>query len=148
MLTFGAMFLASPVQWWSGRSQVRVRTYLGIVFFLLAVSNGAMFLWQEGASQLLSRPLVVAGLVSVVVAAPLFVTSSRASQRLLGLRRWRLLHKLTYVVAAGLLAHAALIPDFGPGTRLILFGFAARLPPMRRRIITRRKVMTPGVITF
>ena len=30
-------------QWLTDRSQVRVRKYLGIVFFLLALTNGVMF---------------------------------------------------------------------------------------------------------
>ena len=35
MITFGAMFLCSPVQWLTGRSQVRVRKYLGTVLITL-----------------------------------------------------------------------------------------------------------------
>ena len=137
MLTFGALFLCSPVQWLTGRSQVRVRKYFGIVFFLLALSNGAMFLWQEGVGHLFAQPLVIAGLVALVLATPLFLTSSRASQRLLGMRRWRLLHKLTYVIAAALLVHVALIPDFGPGALMIVLGFVARVPAVRRRLESR-----------
>lgn len=139
MLVFGAMFLASPVQWSTGRSQVRVRKYLGIVFYLLALSNGAMFLWEEGAGQLFSRPLVIVGLVSVLIATPLFMTSSRASQRLLGMRRWRVLHKLTYLVAIGLVVHVLMIPDPGPGTLMIIAGFVLRVPPIKHSLIARQK---------
>ena len=138
MLTFGAMFLASPVQWWTGRSQVRVRKFLGIVFFLLAFSNGAMFVWEEGLGEFASQALVVAGLLALAVASPLFLTSSRASQRVLGMRRWRLLHKLTYLVAVLLLVHVALVPDFGPGALLIVLGFVARIPAVRRRLQRRQ----------
>lgn len=134
MIVFGAMFLATPVQRWTGRSQVRVRKYLGIVFFLLAFSNGAMFVWEAGIAQALSRPLLIAGTIALVLAMPLFATSSRASQRMLGMRRWRLLHRLTYVVAAALLAHVLLARDFGPGGLLILLGFAARTPPVQARL--------------
>jgi len=137
MITFGAMFLASPIQWLTGRSQVRVRKYLGIVFFLLALSNGAMFLLESGLAAVLSAPFIIAGTVAVVLAAPLFLTSSRRSQRALGMRRWRLLHKLTYGVAAALLIHVILMGEIGPGAVLITLGFIARLPAVRRRLTAR-----------
>lgn len=137
MITFGAMFLASPIQWFTGRSQVRVRKYLGIVFFLLALSNGAMFVLESGLAAVLSAPFLIAGTVAVLLAAPLFLTSSRRSQRALGMRRWRLLHKLTYGVAAALLLHVVLMGEIGPGAVLIALGFIGRLPAIRRRLTAR-----------
>lgn len=142
MITFGAMFLASPVQWFTGRSQVRVRKYLGIVFFLLALSNGAMFVLETGPGAILSAPFLIAGTLAFGLAVPLFLTSSRWSQRTLGMTRWRQLHKLTYVIAAGLLAHVILIGDIGPGAVMIALGFIARIPSVRRWITnhaTKRK---------
>ena len=136
-MSFGAMFLASPVQWWTGRSQVRVRKYLGIVFFLLALSNGLMFAIESGVGAALSAPFLVAGTIALALAAPLFVTSNRWSQRTLGMRRWRLLHKATYVIAAALMVHVLLIGDVGPGFVLIALGFAARIPAVRRWIQQR-----------
>lgn len=133
-ITFGAMFLASPVQWLTGRSQVRVRKYLGIVFFLLALSNGAMFVLETGLAATLGSPFLIAGTIAVALAAPLFLTSSRRSQRMMGMKKWRLLHKLTYLVAAGLLAHVLLIPELGPGAIMITLGFISRIPPVRRWI--------------
>lgn len=142
MITFGAMFLASPIQWFTGRSQVRVRKYLGIVFFLLALSNGAMFVLEMGLGAILGAPFLIAGTIAFAVAVPLFLTSSRWSQRTLGMKRWRLLHKLTYVIAAGLLGHVILIGDIGPGAAMIALGFIARIPSIRRWIAnhaTKRK---------
>ena len=137
MLTFAAMFLASPVQWVTGRTQVRVRKYLGVVFFLLALSNGAMFVIERGLTAALGAPFLVAGTLALTLATPLFLTSSHRSQRLLGLRRWRLLHRLTYVIAAALLGHVILIGDVGPGAVLITLGFVARIPAVRRWLATR-----------
>lgn len=134
MITFGAMFLASPVQWRNGRSQIRVRKYLGIVFFLLAVNNLAMFLIETGNRSVFAEPFLIAGTVAVALAAPLFLTSSRFAQRVLGMRKWRLLHKATYVVAAALLLHVTLVPEGGPGTIMIALGFIARIPAVRRRL--------------
>ncbi len=137
MITFGALFLASPIQWLTGRSQVRVRKYLGIVFFLLALSNGAMFVLESGLAAVLSAPFLIAGTIALALALPLFLTSSRRSQRALGMRRWRILHKLTYVVAAALLAHVVLMGEIGLGSVLIALGFVGRIPAVRRWITDR-----------
>lgn len=138
MITFGAMFVASPVQWLTGRSQVRVRKYLGITFFLLALSNAAMFALETGVAAALSSPFLIAGTVALALAFPLFLTSSRRSQRAMGMESWRLLHKATYIVAAALLAHVILIGDIGPGAVLIALGFIGRVPAVRRWISARR----------
>lgn len=134
MITFGAMFLASPVQWFTGRSQVRVRKYLAIVFFLLALSNGAMFILESGLVAAFSSPFLIAGTLALLVATPLFLTSSRWSQRRLGMTNWRNLHKATYFVAAALLGHVILIGDIGPGAIFIALGFVARIPAARRAL--------------
>ena len=76
-IMFGAMFLASPVQWLTGRSQVRVRKYLGIVFFLLALSNFAMFVVEQGLAASIGAPFLIAGLVALGLSAPLFLEVNR-----------------------------------------------------------------------
>ncbi len=137
MVTFRAMFLASPIQWFTGRSQIRVRKYLGIVFYLLALSNGFMFAIERSASAMLDEPLLVAGTAALALAAPLFLTSNRFSQRRMGMGNWRALHRLTYVVAVALLAHVILVGDLGLGSALITLGFIARIPQVRRRLEAR-----------
>lgn len=134
MITFGAMFLASPVQWLTGRSQVRVRKYLGVTFFLLALSNGAMFAIESGVTAMLGAPFLIAGTIALVAALPLFLTSSRRAQRNLGMRNWRNLHKITYLIAAALVAHILLMGEIGPGFVLIALGFVTRTPAIKRRI--------------
>jgi sulfoxide reductase heme-binding subunit YedZ len=140
MITFGAMFVASPIQWLTGRSQVRVRKYLGIVFFLLALSNGAMFALETGLAAALSAPFLIAGTAALALAVPLFLTSSRRSQRAMGMRRWRAVHKLTYLVAGALLAHVILLGDIGPGAVLITMGFVGRIPVVRRWLTRRAEL--------
>ena len=142
MITFGAMFLASPVQAFTGHSQIRVRKYLGIVFFLLALTNGAMFALESGFAAALSAPFLIAGTAALALALPLFLTSSRWSQRAMGMKRWRLLHRLTYLVALALMAHTLLMGEIGPGFVLIALGFITRLPGVKRwftSAATRRK---------
>ena len=134
MVTFGAMLLASPIQWFTGRSQVRVRQYLGITFFLLALSNGAMFAIESGVAAMLSSPLLIAGTIALVAALALFLTSNRWVQRTMGMRNWRNLHKVTYLIAAALMAHVLLIGDIGPGFVLITLGLMTRILAIKRRI--------------
>ncbi|MEM8706118.1 MAG: ferric reductase-like transmembrane domain-containing protein [Actinomycetota bacterium] len=134
MFTFAAMLLASPVQWLTGRTQVRVRKYLGIVFFLLGLANGAMFAIESGIGAALSEPFLIAGTLALAFAAPLFVTSSRRSQRAMGFKRWQLLHKATYLVAIALVAHVLLIGEVGISPVLIMLALALRVPPIRREL--------------
>ncbi len=134
-LTFAAMLLASPVQWITGRSQVRVRKWLGILFFALAVSNGAMFVVESGFLAAFGAPFLVAGTIALLLSVPLFATSTRWSQRALGRRRWKALHRLTYVVAVALVAHLVLAGEPDIGATLIVVALALRLPPIRRRLL-------------
>ena len=144
MITFGALLLASPVQWLTGRSQIRVRKYLGIVFFLLAITNGAMFVFEAGLAAAFGAPFLIAGTVALALALPLFLTSSRWSQRTMGMRRWRLLHRLTYVIAVALMAHALLMGEIGPGFVLITSALIARIPAVKRRLTrSSRSVVDP-----
>lgn len=145
MITFGAMFIASPVQWLTGRSQVRVRKYLGIVFFLLAQSNAAMFVLETGVAAALSAPFLIAGTIAFALAVPLFLTSSRRSQRTLGMKRWRALHRLTYIIAIALLGHVVLIGDVGPGAVLITLGFIGRIPAVRQWLTNRAAQRRPAL---
>ncbi|MEM9522245.1 MAG: hypothetical protein AAGA37_23260 [Actinomycetota bacterium] len=142
MFTFGAMLLASPIQWLTGRTQVRVRKYVGIVFFLLALSNGAMFAIESGVAASFSAPFLIAGSLALLVSAPLFLTSSRRSQRAMGMRHWRMLHRATYVVGVALLSHVILIPgesEIGISAMLIALGLVLRVPPIARLLQRRQE---------
>lgn len=114
-----------------------------------------MFVLDEGIGRSFSQPLLVAGSLAVLTALPLFLTSTRRAQRSLGMRRWRLLHRLTYVVAAALVAHVILVGDIGLGAVLIGLGAVARIPAVRSWIEQRgsrdrhrtreRRLASPGV---
>lgn len=71
---------------------------------------------------------------------PLVAASAR-------MRRRRLLHRATDVVAAALMAHVLLIGDVGLGFALIALGFVARIPAVRRwmqRRSDRRRLGQPA----
>jgi sulfoxide reductase heme-binding subunit YedZ len=57
------------------------------------------FDWKEIGMDILRRPYVTAGFLSFALMVPLAVTSTNAMMRRLGGRRWKTLHRLTYLVA-------------------------------------------------
>ncbi|MEM7337741.1 MAG: ferric reductase-like transmembrane domain-containing protein [Actinomycetota bacterium] len=142
-IIFGAMFLASPVQWITGRSQVRVRRYLGLMFFVLGLLNGLMFVIETGIGAAFSQPFLIAGSIALLASVPLALTSPTWMQRAMGMRRWQLLHKLTYLVAAALMLHVLFIGEVGVGFFMIAAGFIARIPAVRRRLTRRSRPSLP-----
>lgn len=64
----------------------------------------------------LHRPYIIAGDVSLLLALPLALTSTDRMMRALG-RRWKVLHRLVYLVAIAAVLHYALLLkiDFRPG---------------------------------
>jgi len=57
------------------------------------------------AEDIAEHKFVLAGFSSFVLLVPLAVTSTNAMQRRLGGRRWKRLHRLVYVAAAGAVLH-------------------------------------------
>lgn len=128
MAVFAAMLWCTPVQWFLSRTQVPVRKMLGILFSGYAVSNFVMFVLERGLAASLSAPFLVAGMVALVAAIPLLLTSGRWAQRKMGIRRWRNLHKLTYLIAFALVLHVALAGEFTVSGVLIIAALVARIP--------------------
>ncbi len=86
----------------------RYRRSLGLCAFLYGCLHGLAYLvfdqffaWGAVTEDLLRRPALTAGLGTLLVLTPLAATSFRGTVRLLGLQRWRKLHRLAYL-AAGL----------------------------------------------
>ena len=130
MFVFAAMLWCSPVQWLVGRTQVPVRKALGILFSGYAVANFAMFVVERGLAASLSAPFLIAGTIAMVAAIPLLLTSGRWAQRTMGMRNWRRLHKLTYLIAAALVLHVALVGEIGISGVLVAAGLVTRIPPV------------------
>ena len=93
-------------------SLIRVRRMLGLFAFFYA---GLHFLTYAGVDQsfdlsailadVVKRPYITVGFTCLVLLIPLAVTSTNAMQRWLGGRRWQLLHRLVYLIAAGGVLH-------------------------------------------
>lgn len=134
MFVFAAMLWCTPVQWLVKRTQVPVRKMLGILFGGYAIANFAMFVIDEGLLASMSRPFLIAGTLAMLLSIPLLVTSGRWAQRTMGMKRWRKLHQLTYVVAFFLVLHVALIGEIGLSGVLILAALFTRIPPVANAI--------------
>lgn len=84
----------------------RMRRMLGVMaFFYLCLHFTAFFwfdhffdlgeMWQD----ILRRPFIAVGMVTLLLMIPLAITSWSRMMRLLGGKRWQLLHRLIYLVA-------------------------------------------------
>jgi methionine sulfoxide reductase heme-binding subunit len=58
------------------------------------------FAWSEMSKDVLKRPFITVGFTAFVLLIPLALTSTAGWIRRLGGRRWQLLHRLIYLVAA------------------------------------------------
>lgn len=86
----------------------RYRRSLGLCAFLYGFLHGLAYLvfdqffdWGAVTEDILRRPALTAGLCALLLLIPLAATSFRGMVALLGLPRWRKLHRLAYL-AAGL----------------------------------------------
>ncbi|MEZ5385639.1 MAG: protein-methionine-sulfoxide reductase heme-binding subunit MsrQ [Prosthecobacter sp.] len=95
---------------------VKQRRLLGLYAFLYGTAHLLAYLagdrdwrWQTVPGDVWQRPFVAIGMLSFLLMVPLAVTSTNAMVQKLGARRWRLLHRLTYLVAIGGVVHYGLI---------------------------------------
>jgi sulfoxide reductase heme-binding subunit YedZ len=88
---------------------VRIRRDLGLLAFSYAVLHFLTYLVLDQVVNLAAivediakRPFITVGFAALVLLVPLALTSTTASVRRLGFRRWKLIHRLAYL--AGVLA--------------------------------------------
>ena len=110
----------------------------------IAVDQG--FDWSAVGADIVKRPYITFGMLGFVLLIPLAVTSTNAMIRRLGPRRWRMLHRLVYIVAAlGVLHYDLLVkrdaswPHFYAAIVGGLLAYRA-VTAIRDRIERRRRV--------
>jgi sulfoxide reductase heme-binding subunit YedZ len=94
----------SPLRRFTGVNLLKFRRAIGVTGFFFIVAH--LLVWavlDQGTlariwAAIVKRPYITVGMVALVLAVPLAVTSNNASVRKLG-RAWRKLHLLTYPVA-------------------------------------------------
>jgi methionine sulfoxide reductase heme-binding subunit len=86
---------------------VRYRRMLGLFAFFYGALHLTTYVWLDQffdaahiVKDVTKRPFITAGFTAFVLMVPLALTSTAASIRRLGGRRWQTLHRLVYVSAA------------------------------------------------
>ncbi|MEA3274915.1 MAG: protein-methionine-sulfoxide reductase heme-binding subunit MsrQ [Pseudomonadota bacterium] len=128
---------------------IRFRRMLGLFAFFYACLHLLTYLWLDQffawsaiLEDVLERPYITVGFAAFLLMVPLAVTSTRGMVRRLG-RRWQILHRLVYLVAALGVLHFLWLVKAGI-TEPAIYGavlallLALRLPFRRLRTGVRR----------
>jgi sulfoxide reductase heme-binding subunit YedZ len=133
---------------------LRVRRTLGLYSFLYVVLHFLTFAGWDYAFQLdllwpalFSQRFVVFGVVALMLLIPLSITSTRGWQKRLG-KKWRWLHRLTYLAAILALRHYLWIGKDPTVplryTAVVALLMVVRLPWVRRWFRKARLGFQPG----
>jgi len=152
----------TPVRRLSGWNRViGFRRMLGLFAFFYGTLHlltylwlDKFFAWSDILHDIPGRPFITIGFSAFVLLVPLALTSTAASIRRLGGRRWRVLHRLIYVAALfGVIHYWWLVKADTtlPATYLSILAllFAVRLwfaagKALQRRALTLRKQVPAG----
>jgi len=109
MITLAATPLRRILGWaWL----IRLRRMLGLfaffygtLHFLTYVVLDQFFDWPSIVKDIVKRPYITVGFPSFLLMIPLALTSTDRITRWLGGKRWRMLHRLVYLIAVGGVVH-------------------------------------------
>ena len=107
-----ATLAMTPMRVATGSSSwIKLRRMLGLFCFFYACLHFAIWFYldqsldvQAMIHDVLKRPFITMGFLSLALLIPLALTSNQWSIRKLG-KNWALLHKLVYVIACTVIAH-------------------------------------------
>lgn len=104
MLTLTVTPLRQLTGW---NNLIRVRRMLGLFSFFYACLHFITYIWLDQffdvaaiIKDVYKRPFITVGFSAFVLLIPLAVTSTHNMIRRLGGKRWQMLHRLVYVIAA------------------------------------------------
>jgi methionine sulfoxide reductase heme-binding subunit len=93
-------------------SVIRFRRMFGLFAFFYGCLHFLTYIWfdkffdiEDMLKDVDKRPFITIGFASLLLMIPLAVTSTAAWIRRLGGKRWQLLHRLVYLIAAGSVIH-------------------------------------------
>ena len=131
----------------------RHRRLVGVSAFVYAALHFCTHLLYEGGSQLsqipsilrnaIEKPFQLTGLIALTLLLVLAATSPHAAVRRLGGRRWKKLHRLTYLAAALVAYHQAAAHKIFPVQVLWLFAPLVALELLRIWKQSRPRLPTP-----
>lgn len=91
---------------------VRLRRMLGLFAFFYACLHFSTYLvldqffdWANIVKDIVKRPYITIGFLAFVLLIPLAITSNNRCIKLIGGKRWLLLHRLIYLIAIGGVVH-------------------------------------------
>src|SRR5687768_13619174 len=126
---------------------ISARRNFGVFGFFYILAHFVIFFWwdREGSigstlTEIVERPYLWFGFGALVLMAPLAITSFDSMVSRLGGKRWKRLHRLAYVAAAGGVVHYYLLVK-ADVTKPLVFGgvlmalLAARLVPAKKRAV-------------
>jgi methionine sulfoxide reductase heme-binding subunit len=117
-LVFLMLTLAvTPLRKLSGHAPIaQLRRMVGLYAFFYGCLHLLTYTWFDKSFGLgaiiadtFKRPFIFVGMASFLLMAPLAITSTNAMTKRLGGKRWRRLHRATYVIAAGGVLHYYLL---------------------------------------
>lgn len=102
----------TPLRLLTGQNRlIQLRRMFGLFCFFYACLHFLIWFWldqnldfQAMWTDVIKRPFIAMGFVSLVLLTPLAITSNQFSLKVLG-RKWSLLHKLVYVIACTAIIH-------------------------------------------
>jgi len=102
----------TPFRQWSGiNSFIQYRRMLGLYMFFYASLHIISYVWldhwfdlSEITKDIIKHPYVLVGFTAFLLSIPLAITSTKAMMKRLG-GRWKLLHKLIYLIAVLAVLH-------------------------------------------
>ncbi len=91
---------------------IRLRRLIGLFAFFYGSLHLVTYVWldkffdlSEIVSDVLRRPFITAGFTAYLLLVPLAATSTAGAIRIMGGRRWQLLHRVVYVSAVAGVVH-------------------------------------------
>ena len=91
---------------------IKLRRMLGLFAFFYVSLHFLTYAWLDAyfdlayvAEDIIDRPYITAGFVSLCILLPLALTSTNGMVRRLGGKRWQALHRLVYVAGIGGVLH-------------------------------------------
>lgn len=133
----------TPLRQWTGISLMKQRRALGLVTFFFVVCH--LLVWlvldvgilSEIWADIVKRPYITVGMAAFALMIPLALTSNNLSVRKLGPKRWRAIHKLTYVASLLGALHFVMLAKGFQIEPLVYLGIVLVLLAARLRL-TRR----------
>lgn len=87
--------------------------------------------WEQALKDIARRPYLTIGMAALAILLILAATSSNATIRRLGARRWGMIHRLVYLAAPLALFHWLLAHKIWPAKPLLILGAVAILLALR-----------------